>query len=88
MKLTSRRIEFWETALFIRHTERIAASPLLSSGQDFDFSVVIVENVTIVCHSCCMENCKSNSGTRSERKQDNAVYFFAFSLCKNPKGSR
>ncbi len=44
------------------------------------FSVVIVKYVTIVCHSCCIENCKSNSGTHSERKLDIAVCFFAFSL--------
>ncbi len=62
------------------------AFPLLSLGQYLIFFVVIVKNVTIVCHSCCIENCNSNSDHRSERKLDNAVCFFAFLLCvKTPK---
>ncbi len=37
----------------------------------FRFSVMTVKNVTIVCHSCYIENCNSNSDNLSERKLDN-----------------
>ncbi len=53
----------------------------------FRLSVVIVKNISIACHSFCIENSKSDSDHRSERKLDSAVCFFALSLCKNTKGS-
>ncbi len=67
-----------------------AAVLLLSSRAVFWFYVMIVENVTTVCHSFCIENLhrENNYNHRSERKLDNSVCFFAFSLCKNTKGSR
>ncbi len=58
-----------------------AAFPLLSLGQYFFiFFNVIVKNVTIVCHSCCIDNCNSNSCHCSVRELDNAVCFFTFSV--------
>ncbi len=52
VKLTSRRVEFSETASFICHLERIALHLRIEFRAVFRFSVMIMENITIDCNSC------------------------------------
>ncbi len=80
VKLMSRRVEFWEAVLFFSpYWENRDTSPLLNSGQ-YLMIVVIVENVTIFCHSCRNENCKSNSSTRPEKTGQCSIFFRLFSV--------
>jgi len=43
------------------------------------FSIMIVKNVTIVVHSCCIKNCHSDSHSfRDKTEQRNTFFFFHF----------
>ncbi len=77
---------------FVYQTAILRGSSCLSTIEFraiFRFSVVIVENVTIVCHSCCIENCKSNSiiVLRENCNVTERMFFFLFSSYK-PQGKQ
>ncbi len=85
VKLTSRRVDFWEAVLgFFALLGKSRHLSTIEFREVFNVLSWFVENVTILCLSCRNENCKSNSSTRPEKPGQCIIFFPPFSV-KTPR---